>query len=157
MAHLNVGDEAPGFALEAADGTRISLADLRAEADKGVIVYFYPKAATPGCTTQACDFRDNLAALVGGGYSVVGISADPIEDLQRFAADQHLTFPLLSDDGARVARAWGSWGEKTFGGNTFEGVLRSTFVVAPGGNLTLAQYDVDAAGHVAQLREQLLA
>lgn len=156
MAQLNVGDTAPEFTLTSHDGAQVSLADLRANADKGVIVYFYPKAATPGCTTEACDFRDNLASLGSGGYTVVGVSADPIEDLQNFAADQHLTFPLLSDDGAAVAQAFGSFGEKTINGRTFEGVLRSTFVVAPDGKLALAQYNVDAQGHVAALREELL-
>lgn len=156
MAQFQVGDAAPDFALPAHDGANVSLAELRKQAERGVIVYFYPKAATPGCTTEACDFRDNLASLAGAGYTVVGVSADPIDDLKEFADDQQLTFPLLSDDGAEVARAYGSWGEKTFNGKTFEGVLRSTFVVAPSGTLELAQYDVDAEGHVAQLRETLL-
>lgn len=156
MTTLDIGDGAPDFTLTAHDGTSVSLADLRTEAAKGVIVYFYPKAATPGCTTEACDFRDNLASLAGAGYTVVGVSADPIADLQQFVADQRLTFPLLSDDGARVAKEWGAWGEKTINGNTFTGVLRSTFVVNPEGTLSLAQYNVDAEGHVAQLRQELL-
>jgi len=156
MAQLQTGQPAPDFTLPSHEGKEVSLAELRAQADKGVIVYFYPKAATPGCTTEACDFRDNLASLAGTGYTVVGISADPLADLEKFAADEQLTFPLLSDDGAQVARAWGSWGEKTINGNTFEGVLRSTFVVTPEGAVALAQYNVDAQGHVAQLREELV-
>ena len=86
----------------------------------------------------------------------MGISADPLADIEKFAADEQLTFPLLSDDGAQVARAWGSWGEKTINGNTFEGVLRSTFVVNPDGEIALAQYNVDAEGHVGRLREELV-
>lgn len=156
MATLSAGDVAPTFTLPAHDGTEVDLAELRGRTERGVIVYFYPKAATPGCTREACDFRDNLASLTAAGYVVVGVSADPIEDLQAFASDHHLTFPLLSDDGGQVAREWGSWGEKAFGGRTFTGVLRSTFVVDPTGTLTRAQYDVNADGHVAQLREELL-
>lgn len=156
MTELQVGATAPEFTLTSHEGAEVSLAELRQSADKGVIVYFYPKAATPGCTTEACDFRDNLASLAAGGYTVVGVSADPIEDLVKFAADEHLTFPLLSDDGAKVAKEWGSWGEKTINGRTFEGVLRSTFVVDPSGAISLAEYNVDAQGHVARLRAKLL-
>ncbi len=155
MTELEVGTQAPDFTLMSHEGEQVSLAALRQEAEKGVIVYFYPKAATPGCTTQACDFRDNLASLEGAGYRVVGVSADPVEDLQSFAAQEQLTFPLLSDEGARVAREWGTWGEVTFNGKTFESVLRSTFVVAPDGTVAIAQYRVDAQGHVARLREEL--
>src|SRR5690625_4356121 len=155
MAELAIGDAAPDFTLSAHDGSEVSLAVLREQADRGVIVYFYPKAATPGCTTEACDFRDNLASLTAAGYTVVGVSADPIGDLQAFAADHHLTFPLLSDDGAIVAKEWGTWGEKTVNGRTFTGVLRSTFVIDPHGKISLAQYNVDADGHVARLREEL--
>jgi len=152
---LEVGSQAPTFTLPSHEGGEVSLRQLCQEAQKGVIVYFYPKAATPGCTTQACDFRDNLGSLRASGYTVVGVSPDPLTDLQSFAQDQHLTFPLLSDEGAAVAQQWDNWGEKAFGGRTFEGVLRSTFVLDQNGVITLAWYDVDAQGHVNALREAL--
>ncbi|KAE8763646.1 peroxiredoxin [Georgenia thermotolerans] len=155
MTRLQPATLAPDFTLPVAGGGEVSLADLLARGDRGVIVYFYPKAATPGCTTEACDFRDNLAALSGAGYAVVGISADPLEDLEAFAADQHLTFPLASDRDHAVAEAYGTWGPVTFGGRTFDAVHRSTFVVNPDGTLRSAQYDVDPVGHVAALRRDL--
>ncbi|GAA1642053.1 peroxiredoxin [Georgenia ruanii] len=156
MVALTTGHPAPDFALPTADGGRVSLAELRASSRAGVIVYFYPQAGTPGCTAEACDFRDNLATLQGAGYAVVGVSPDPVEDLAAFAADQHLTYPLGSDAGHAVADAYGVWGPKTLDGRTFEGVRRSTVVVAPDGTVRLARYDVEARGHVAELREALL-
>ncbi|PFG40790.1 peroxiredoxin Q/BCP [Georgenia soli] len=157
MTKLNPGDTAPDFTLPTADGRTVSLAELRSSAGSGVIVYFYPKAATPGCTTEACDFRDNLASLAGAGYAVVGISADPIEDLRAFADAEQLTFPLASDADHAVADAYGTWGPKTFDGRTFDGVHRSTFVVDTDGTVRAAYYDVQAQGHVAALRESLVA
>jgi len=156
MTRLQTGDRAPEFTLTSATGEEVSLAQVREGAAAGVVVYFYPKAGTPGCTTEACDFRDNLASLGAAGYEVLGVSADPIADLQAFAAAEHLTFPLLSDGGASVARQYGAWGEKTVGGSTFEGVLRSTFVIGTDGLVRSAEYNVEATGHVARLREQLL-
>ncbi|MDN6124139.1 MAG: peroxiredoxin, partial [Brevibacterium sp.] len=114
-----------------------------------------PKAATPGCTTEACDFRDNLSSLAGAGFQVLGVSPDDAEALQAFTDDQHLTFPLLSDPGAELAKTYGSFGEKTVGDKTFEGTLRSTFVIAEDGTLSDVEYNVDAEGHVARLREKL--
>src|SRR5690625_4268743 len=157
MAQLHTGQPAPDFTLPSHEGKEVALAELRAQADRGVIVYFYPKAATPGCTTEACDFRDNLASLAGAGYQVVGISPDPVAVLQAFAADESLNFPLGSDTDHQVADAYGVWGPKTMNGKTFEGVHRSTFVVRPDGTLQAAHYGVDANGHVAKLREELLA
>ncbi|MPV38752.1 thioredoxin-dependent thiol peroxidase [Georgenia subflava] len=155
MARLQESDTAPDFTLPTGDGGTVSLADLRAGSDKGVIVYFYPKAASPGCTTEACDFRDNLASLAAAGYTVVGVSADPVEDLRAFADDQRLTFPLASDRDHSVAEAYGVWGPRTLGDRTFDGVHRSTFVIAPDGTVQVARYDVDAQGHVAELRAEL--
>ena len=156
MTRLQPSTPAPDFELATADGGTVSLAELRAGSTEGVIVYFYPRAASPGCTTEACDFRDNLSSLAGAGYSVVGISADPLEDLRAFAADQQLTFPLASDGDHTVAEAYGTWGPKTVNGKTFDGVHRSTFVISPDGQVRLARYDVDAEGHVAELRAELV-
>lgn len=151
---LTTGDKAPAFSLEAADGRTVSLADY---AGRNVVVYFYPKAGTPGCTTEACDFRDNLASLAAIGYDVVGISPDDTASIAEFAQNEHLTFPLLADPDAQVAKAYGTYGDMTFGDKTFSGVLRSTFVIEPDGRVAQAHYRVDANGHVARLREQLAA
>ncbi|OZB82936.1 thioredoxin-dependent thiol peroxidase [Microbacterium sp. 13-71-7] len=149
---LAAGDTAPAFALEDADGARVSLEDYRG---RNVVVYFYPKAATPGCTTEACDFRDSLSSLDAAGYSVIGVSPDEVADIRAFSDAEGLTFPLLADTDAAVARAWGVWGEKTVGDRTFDGVIRSTFVLDGDGVVQRAEYGVDATGHVARLREEL--
>ncbi|WP_434615923.1 thioredoxin-dependent thiol peroxidase [Arthrobacter sp. A5] len=151
-SQLKPGTTAPGFSLQDASGSTVSLSDF---SGRNVVVYFYPKAATPGCTTEACDFRDSLGSLKKGGYEVVGISPDSPEELSSFIEDQGLTFPLLSDDGAQVAREWGAWGAKTVSGKETEGVLRSTFVLDSEGRVTHAAYSVAPTGHVAQLRETL--
>lgn len=149
---LEVGQPAPEFSLSDAQGTTYAKSDF---AGRKVILYFYPKAATPGCTTEACDFRDNLSSLAAAGFSVLGVSPDDPEALQAFTDDQQLTFPLLSDPGSEVAKAYGSFGTKTIGDRTFEGTLRSTFVIDESGNLSRVEYDVAADGHVRRLREVL--
>ena len=146
------GIEAPEFTLKDAQGRETALADYRG---KNVIVYFYPKAATPGCTTEACDFRDSLASLQDKGYEVIGISPDEPEALASFSGDFSLTFPLLSDPDHAVALAYGAWGEKLVDGEIVEAIVRSTVVVDPEGKVTLAQYQVKADGHVAALKEAL--
>lgn len=146
------GDPAPDFTLPDADGRPVSLSDHRG---RHVIVYFYPAAGTPGCTTQACDFRDSLASLQAAGYAVLGVSPDPVEKLAGFRDAEGLTFPLLSDRSREVMTAWGAWGEKQSHGRTVTGVIRSTVVVDPQGTVAKAAYNVKAAGHVARLRREL--
>ena len=152
MPRLSPGEKAPDFTLPATGSASVSLADFRG---RSTIVYFYPAAATPGCTTQACDFRDNLNKLQDAGYAVVGISPDPIPKLEKFAEAEHLNFPLLSDPDHAVAEAYGAWGEKKNYGKTYEGLIRSTVVVDPEGAVSLAQYNVKATGHVAKLERDL--
>ena len=152
MSKLEAGESAPGFSLPDKDGNTVLLADY---AGKKVIVYFYPAASTPGCTTQACDFRDNMASLQAEGYTVLGVSKDELPALQKFAEDEHLGFPLLSDPGLAVHNAYGAYGEKSMYGKTVTGVLRSTFVVDEQGTLEHALYNVKATGHVASLRKKL--
>jgi thioredoxin-dependent peroxiredoxin len=149
---LTPGDTAPGFTLKDATGADVSLSDYRG---RNTIVYFYPAAATPGCTKQACDFRDSLASLQAAGYEVLGISPDPVRKLASFADAQGLTFPLLSDEDHAVAEAYAAWGEKKNYGRTYEGLIRSTVVVDPDGKVAVAQYNVRATGHVAKLRKDL--
>ena len=152
MPRLTVGDLAPDFTLPTADGGSVTLSELRGQ---HVIVYFYPAAMTPGCTTQACDFRDNLASLQAAGYAVVGVSPDDLPALAKFVEAEHLTFPLASDPDRSVLEAWGAWGEKKLYGKTVTGVIRSTVVLDPEGRVQLAQYNVKATGHVAKLRKDL--
>ncbi|CAN5549589.1 thioredoxin-dependent thiol peroxidase [soil metagenome] len=151
-ARLAKGDKAPAFSLTDADGNTVKLADFLG---RKVIVYFYPAASTPGCTKQACDFRDSLAQLNDGGLDVIGISPDKPEKLAKFRDAEGLTFPLLSDPDKSVLAAWGAFGEKKLYGKIVQGVIRSTFVVDESGNIEVAQYNVKATGHVAKLRRDL--
>lgn len=151
-ARLTVGDMAPTFTLTDDTGASVSLADLRG---KSVIVYFYPAAMTPGCTTQACEFSESLDSLQGDGYTVVGISPDPPAKLARFREKEQLTITLLSDPDKAVLTAYGAFGEKKLYGKTVTGVIRSTVVVGPDGRLTHVWYNVKATGHVAKVRRDL--
>src|SRR5882757_6754733 len=149
---LEVGDKAPAFSLSDADGKTVKLSDFKG---RKVIVYFYPAASTPGCTKQACDFRDSLAQLNDAGFDVLGISPDKPEKLAKFRTAEGLTFPLLSDPDRTVLKAWGAYGEKQNYGKTIMGVIRSTFVVTPEGTIGKALYNVKATGHVARLLKDL--
>lgn len=149
---LAPGDPAPDFTLPNQDDTPVSLADLRGSK---VVLYFYPAAMTPGCTTQACDFRDSIASLKAAGYTVVGISRDAPDKLTKFRQRDSLPFDLLSDPDAAVHRAYGTWGEKMNYGKVIEGVIRSTFVLDEQGAIIQAMYNVKATGHVARLRREL--
>ena len=151
---LAVGDAAPDFTLATDTEGNVNLYDLLEEGRK-VILYFYPAAMTPGCTTQACDFSDSLDALQGAGYTVLGISKDSPSKLAKFRERDGLTITLLSDPDLVVHRAYGTFGEKKLYGKIVEGVIRSTFVVGPEGKIEVAQYNVKATGHVAKLRREL--
>ena len=151
-ARLDIGDTAPDFALADDTGTKVSLEQLRGQK---VVVYFYPAAMTPGCTTEACDFRDSLNSLASAGYKVVGVSKDDPATLAQFKEQENLNFPLLSDPDLTVHKAYGAFGEKSLYGKTVVGVLRSTFVLDEGGSVVLPLYNVKATGHVAALRKKL--
>lgn len=149
-ARLEVGDKAPAFSLPDADGQTVSLADFKG---RKVIVYFYPAASTPGCTKQACSFRDSLAGLNDAGIDVVGISPDKPEKLAKFRDAEGLNFPLLGDPDKKVLTAWGTFGEKKMYGKTVHGVIRSTFLVDEKGKVALAQYNVKAANTASAIQK----
>jgi peroxiredoxin Q/BCP len=152
VPRLSPGDTAPPFTLPTADGSVLSLADLRG---RKVVVYFYPAASTPGCTKQACGFRDSLSSWEAAGYAVLGISPDKPEKLARFRDAEGLTFPLLSDPSREVLTAYGAYGEKMLYGKQVVGVIRSTFVLDEEGRVERAMYGVKATGHVEKLRKEL--
>jgi peroxiredoxin Q/BCP len=149
---LQPGDTAPAFTLQDPDGKPVALADYLG---RKVIVYVYPAAMTPGCTKQACDFRDSLQSLAAAGYAVLGLSPDKPEKLARFRERDAVNFPLLSDPDRQTLKAYGAFGEKKNYGKVIVGVIRSTFVIDEAGLISLAQYNVKATGHVAKLRRDL--
>ena len=149
---LEIGDQAPAFTLPNDSGETTSLADYQG---KRVLVYFYPRANTPGCTTEACDFRDSLTQLNDLGIEVVGISPDTVNNLVAFREKNNLTFPLLADPDKNVLKEWGAFGEKKNYGKIVEGVIRSTFLVGTDGTIELALYNVRATGHVARVIREL--
>ena len=149
---LEPGDTAPDFTLPTDSGESLSLSSLKG---RKVILYAYPNAMTPGCTKQACDFRDSLDSLQAAGYAVLGISPDKPAKLAKFRERDGVTFPLLSDPEKETLTAYGAFGEKTMYGKKVTGVIRSTFVVDPDGKIAVAQYNVKATGHVAKLRRDL--
>lgn len=149
---LETGDTAPAFTLPSDRGEQVSLADYRG---RKLVIFFYPAAMTPGCTKEACDFRDSLEPLRQAGYAVVGVSPDEPEKLAQFVAKESLTYPLLADPDKAVLEAYGAYGEKKLYGKTVTGVIRSTIVVDEEGKVELARYNVKATGHVASLTKQL--
>jgi thioredoxin-dependent peroxiredoxin len=151
-ARLAPGDPAPDFTLPTDSGDTLALKDLRG---RKVVLYAYPAAMTPGCTTQACDFRDSLASLQAAGYEVVGISPDAPAKLATFRDRDAITFPLVSDQDKSVLTAYGAYGEKQMYGKPVTGVIRSTFVIDENGTIERAMYNVKATGHVAKLRKDL--
>ncbi|MCW2671868.1 MAG: peroxiredoxin [Frankiales bacterium] len=148
MTRLAPGDQAPSFSLPDDTGKTVQLSDFQGSK---VVLYVYPAAMTPGCTKQACDFRDNLSAFTAAGYRVLGLSPDKPEKLAKFREAEGLTFPLLSDVSKETLTAYGAYGEKQLYGKTVVGVIRSTFLLDEQGKVTQALYGVKATGHVAKL------
>nr|AYM52879.1 ahpC/TSA family protein [Myxococcaceae bacterium MCy9487] len=148
MAMPQSGDKAPGFSLQDQSGATVSLSQLKG---RHVVLYFYPKDATPGCTTEACDFRDEHSALVKAGAVVLGVSPDSIASHQKFATKQGLPFSLLADPDHAVADAYGVWGEKTLYGRKFMGLIRATFLIGPDAKVLRVWPKVKVAGHVADV------
>ena len=152
MSRFEVGNKVPAFSLKDAEGKSHKLSDF---SGKQVILYFYPAAMTPGCTKQACDFRDNLNSLKSAGYTVIGISPDSPEKLKQFIEYEKLNFLLLSDPEHKYMEKVGAWGEKNLYGKIVTGVIRSTLIVNGKGMVTHAMYGVKATGHVAKLHKDL--
>lgn len=149
---LDVGETAPEFELPNQNGDPVSLSDYRG---KRVVLYFYPRADTPGCTTEACGFRDTWDAFLDRGIVVIGVSDDPVADVKQFADKYDLPFDLLSDESGKVATRYDSYGEKQMFGNTFDGVYRNSYVVGPDGNIVIAMEGVSPEGHAEELLEQI--
>lgn len=141
---LVIGEKAPEFTLEDQNGKKISLKDFRG---KKVVVYFYPKAMTPGCTVQACSLRDSLAELKAANVVVMGMSADPVKKLKQFEVKDKLNFTLLSDPDHKVIEAYGSWGLKKFMGREYMGILRQSFLIDENGKIVHVMHKVDTKSH----------
>ncbi|WP_244221815.1 thioredoxin-dependent thiol peroxidase [Corallococcus exercitus] len=146
------GDKAPGFSLPDQSGATVSLSQFKG---RHVVLYFYPKDATPGCTTEACDFRDEHSALVKAGAVVLGVSPDSVASHQKFATKQGLPFSLLADPDHALADAYGVWGEKSLYGRKFMGLIRATFLIGPDGKVVRVWPKVKVAGHVAEVLSTL--
>ncbi len=149
---LKAGDRAPAFTLESDSGEKVSLKDFKGQT---VVLYFYPKDSTPGCTTEACDFRDSQKALKKNKAVVLGVSKDSVESHRKFKAKQGLNFPLLSDPAGKVCEAYGVWKEKTLYGRKFMGIERTTFVIDPTGKIQKIYPKVKVKGHVEAVIEAL--
>jgi peroxiredoxin Q/BCP len=151
---LQPGDAAPAFSRPDQDGHEVELADF---AGRPFVVFFYPKAFTPGCTTESCDFRDRHEGFAAAGYAIIGVSPDPVEKLERFRTEYGLPFPLLSDEDHAMAEAYGAWGTKRNYGKEYQGIIRSTFVVGGDGVVEHAWYNVKAGGHAERVSRELSA
>ena len=149
---LATGDEAPAFTRTDKDNQTQSLADF---SGKGLVIYFYPKAFTPGCTTESCDFRDRHEAFSAAGYEILGVSPDPVTQLEAFRQKHDLPFNLLSDEDHSMAEAYGAWGTKKNYGREYEGLIRSTIVVGAGGSVEHAWYNVKPKGHAEKVADSL--
>lgn len=152
MALLQKGDKAPGFTAKDQNGNEISLENFLG---KKVILYFYPKDLTPGCTAESCDFRDNYASLTAKGFEVIGVSADSEKSHQKFIEKHELPFTLIADTEKEVIKAFGAWGEKKFMGKTYDGILRSTFVIDEEGVIEAAIDKVKTKAPTQQVLEIL--
>ena len=152
MAALRVGDKAPDFSLPSTDGTEISLKALRG---KKVVLYFYPKDDTPGCTKESCSFRDNLTRIKKKGAELFGVSADSVTSHKKFTEKYDLTFPLLSDEDRKVIKAYGVWKEKSFHGKKYMGIVRSTFIIDEQGKIAHIFFNVKVDGHTDEVLEHL--
>jgi peroxiredoxin Q/BCP len=156
VAQLKIGAKAPAFSLQDQSGKRVRLADFKG---RPVVVYFYPRADTPGCTTQACALQEALPSLRRLKAAVVGVSPDAPDKQRRFADKYGLKFPLLADEDHAVAKAWGTWGDKTLYGRKFKGIIRSAFVIDPAGKVAATFYKVSpkaTLGHVTQALKALV-
>ena len=151
MATLKIGDKAPEINAKDQNGILISLKDF---IGKKVIVYFYPKDDTPGCTAEACNLRDNYEQLIGKGFKIIGISADDEKKHQKFSDKYNLPFPLIPDTEKNIINAYGVWGPKKFMGRTFDGINRTTFVVSEDGKIEKIFSKVDTKNHTQQIFEE---
>ncbi len=151
---LEPGTEAPFFNRLNQAGEEVTLDDY---AGHRLVVYFYPRAFTPGCTTESCDFRDRHEAFYAAGYEILGVSPDPVEKLERFRQEHNLPFPLLSDEDHAMAEAYGAWGIKKNYGREYEGLIRSTVVIDEAGVIEHAWYNVRAKGHASRVESSILA
>lgn len=150
---LEPGMPAPAFRLPNDSGGETSLESFKGQP---LVIYFYPKAFTPGCTTEACDFRDGHQAFAAAGYEIIGVSPDPVERLERFRAEYELPFPLLSDEDHTMAAAYGAWGMKKNYGKEYEGLIRSTFLIDGAGRVERAWYNVRAKGHATRISREVI-
>jgi thioredoxin-dependent peroxiredoxin len=150
---LEIGQQAPPFSGLDQDANEVTSADYDG---RRLVMYFYPKAFTPGCTTEACDFRDRYQVFAEAGYAIVGVSPDAPTDLARFREEHELPFPLISDPDHAIAESFGAWGTKKNYGREYEGLIRSTIVVGENGAVEAAWYNVRAKGHADRVAESVV-